>query len=793
MTFTYLLNDLRKNRGVNASLLVVLILSAFLMATGAMVMERTVGSVDALFAQAKPPHFLQMHKGDYDPAALDAFATAHPEIESWLIEDMVGYDSAAIAWSRPGTTESGTLAESLIDNLFVTQNTEFDFLLDADSAIVTPPDGSIFVPVAYQRSFGLQEGDELRIRTGSGIEEFAIAGFVRDAQMASSLSSATRFLVSDSDFQRLRSSGGSPEIIVEYLLSDPSQANAFQTAYESDPAMPKNGQAVTGDMIRIINAISDGLVAIALMFVSFLLIAIALLNVRFVIRGSLQDDVQQIGAMKAIGLPDKTISGLYLSKYSAMTLIACVLGGALAIPASQALTSGMRASYSTAPVTALTVVAPLVALVVVFVVVVAISRHLLRAVNRIEVVSALVHGSVLDERQTARRAKRLARRVSRSAFASYRGGDIGRRMSLADLRNEAGQWVLLPLVFLLAGILITLPTNLLTTFQSPKFVTYMGAPESDLRMDLQFSDDLEQVREETDTALAADPRVARVQTFANELVETEGEEGWESMRVEVGDYGGDTIQYLRGGPPATGEIALSVLNAEQFGVDVGDPFTIRRDGSDAALTVGGVYQDITSGGKTAKMSGTATGAVTGYVYYAATATGQDPAAIASDYRERFPTATVVPMAEYVTQTLSYVTDALFNAAVLATIFAVGIVALITSLNLTMRVSRERRRSGILSALGFSGSDLAAQLRFKAVLTIVTGTVLGVVIAATLGQALVGAAISLAGLGISSLVFIPNPLLVYVAYPALLIGVGAVSAIVVSSRLRRGDTSAWLRS
>ncbi|TFD69360.1 ABC transporter permease [Cryobacterium sp. Hb1] len=793
MHFKYTLNDLRKNPGVNIALLVVLVLSAFLMASGAMVLERTLGSVNALFDQAKPPHFLQMHKGAYDEAALDAFATAHPEIDSWLIEDMVGYDSAAIAWDRPGTTESGTLAESLIDNLFVMQNTAFDFLLDADSTIAYPADGETFVPVAYQQRFGLRAGDELHIRTDVGIEDFVIAGFVRDSQMASSLSSATRFLVSDADFERLRTSGGSPEIIVEYRLADPAQASAFRAAYESDQSLPKNGQAVTGDMIRIINAISDGLVAIALMFVSLLLITIALLNVRFVIRSRLQDEVHQIGAMKAIGLPNSTISGLYLSKYSAMTLIACVIGGGFAIVASRALTSGMQASYAAAPVAALTFLVPIAALVLVFLVVIAICRRVLGIINRIEVVSALVHGSILNERQTARRGKRLARRVRRSAFASYGGGDLGRRISLVDLRSEAGQWMLLPLVFLLAVVLITLPTNLLTTFQSPKFVTYMGAPESDLRLDLQFSDDLEQVREEADTALAADSRLAQVHRFANELVETRGDEGWESMRVEVGEYSGNTIQYLRGGPPSAGEISLSVLNADRFGVDVDDAFTVRRDGSEVTLTVNGVYQDITSGGQTAKMAGEATGVVTGYIYYATTAAGQDPAVIATDYGDRFPAATVVPMGEYVSQTLSYVTSAFFNAALLAIVFAVGVAALITTLNLTLRLAREKRRSGILSALGFSGSELAAQLRFKAILTVVIGTLIGVVVAATLGEALVGAAISLAGLGISNLAFIPNPLLVYVAYPLLLIAVGTISAVAVSSRLRRGDTSAWLRA
>ena len=101
---------------------------------------------------------------------------------------------------------------------------------------------------------------------------------------------------------------------MEYRLTDPGGATAFQTAYESDASLPRNGQAVTYDMIRMINAFSDGLVAIALVFVSLLLIAIALLNLRFVISGTLEDQVREIGVMKAIGLPDRAIRRLFLTK-----------------------------------------------------------------------------------------------------------------------------------------------------------------------------------------------------------------------------------------------------------------------------------------------------------------------------------------------------------------------------------------------------------------------------------------------------------------------------------------------
>lgn len=115
-----------------------------------MVMERVVGSVDQLFEEARPPHFLQMHSGDNDPGALGSFAEQHPDVEAWLIEDMPGYDGADLSWSRASDGEAGGFSDSLIDELFVTHNDEFDLLLDGTGAAPTPSPGEVYLPVAYQ-------------------------------------------------------------------------------------------------------------------------------------------------------------------------------------------------------------------------------------------------------------------------------------------------------------------------------------------------------------------------------------------------------------------------------------------------------------------------------------------------------------------------------------------------------------------------------------------------------------------------------------------------------------------
>ena len=793
----YTRNDLRENLGVVISLLVVLTLSAFLMSSGAMVLERLAGSVGRMFELAKPPHLLQMHVGEYDRAALESFAAEHPELESWLIEEMVGFDGQSVSWMRAATGERGDFSDTMTDNLFVTQNAEFDFLLDSRTdEPASPGRGEIAIPVAYEQRYALDIGDVIVVNTPAGSRSFTVAWFVRDAQMASSMSSATRFLVSDSDFELLSDSGGgSPEIIIEYRLADLADLPALQRAYDSNPALPRNGQAVTETMIRIINLLSDGLVAIAFVFASLLLIGIALLNVRFVIRGSIEDDIREIGAMRAIGLPARTISGLYLSRYGIMAAAACVLGGVLSIAAVRGFTSRIRANFVEAPVTLLSFAAPVAGLLVVFLIVMWICVATLGSIAKTEVVGALIHGNSANGRRAARAATRQAKLASRSAFAGTGGRGLSARLVLRDLRTERRDWAILPSVFFLSTLLLILPLNLLTTFESPKFITYMGAPTSDIRIDIGFVDaegGSDAASTSLHSALADDARITRVRSYSGVLFETPGEEGWETIRVEVGDYSDAELVFIEGRAPRDGEIALSTLNSNKYGLGLGDAVALRDANGTRSVVVSGTYQDITYGGYTAKLQGRTGSGADRWTIYADLTDGHDPITVAAEYDLRFEDASVLPMQQYLTQTLSHITGALRGTALITLAFGLGTAALISSLFLRLRIAKDAQKIGVLSTAGFPMREITGQLQVKTLLAVSIGVLLGVVCAATLGGAFVSFAISSIGFGIERLSLLPNIWIAYIAYPLLLIGVALLGANLLTRKLTRMDRSRWLR-
>ena len=74
------------------------------------------------------------------------------------------------------------------------------------------------------------------------------------------------------------------------------------------------------------------LVAALLMIVSICLILVAFVVLRFTIHFTLEEEFREIGVMKAIGINNGTIRGLYLVKYFVIAVIGALLGFICSIP-----------------------------------------------------------------------------------------------------------------------------------------------------------------------------------------------------------------------------------------------------------------------------------------------------------------------------------------------------------------------------------------------------------------------------------------------------------------------------
>ena len=178
---------------------VFILLAAWFAAGGSNLIVELSSSLNALFATARAPHFVQMHAGDIDQAEIDRWAAANSLIKAQQTVEMITVDGSDLYFGESQTAEEN----SIMDISFVQQNNAFDFLLDLDNRIIQVASGEIAVPIYYMQQKNLKIGDAVRISHQSYTMNFTIAAFVRDAQMNPAIVHSKRFVVHEADYARL--------------------------------------------------------------------------------------------------------------------------------------------------------------------------------------------------------------------------------------------------------------------------------------------------------------------------------------------------------------------------------------------------------------------------------------------------------------------------------------------------------------------------------------------------------------------------------------------------------------
>ena len=248
-----MINDLMTNKLVSAATCLFMALTAMLLGLSILLFASLADSIDSLMTEAKTPDFLQMHTGDPDEASLNAFARQRDDIEAMQICTFLNLQNSQL------TLGNTSLESNMQDNGLCRQSESFDYLVDSECNAIYPADGEVYVPVCYRKEYGIHSGDVMKI----GTEELIIVGFLRDSQMNSMMASSKRFLVSDNEYQKFLPAG-SEEYLIEFRLKEGSDVNAFATAYK-DAALPDNGPTITYPLIRMMNALSDGMMILVIL------------------------------------------------------------------------------------------------------------------------------------------------------------------------------------------------------------------------------------------------------------------------------------------------------------------------------------------------------------------------------------------------------------------------------------------------------------------------------------------------------------------------------------------------
>ena len=580
MYLRMIINDFKANKLVSAATFIFMAVTAMLLGLSVFLFGSLANSIDDLMAKAGTPDFLQMHTGELYEEALSAFAQQREETKAMQVCTFLNLPNGRLSIGDK------SLENNMQDNGLCCQSELFDFLVDAQSKVIHPSEGEVYVPVCYRKEYGIKPGDIMRI----GTEELLVAGFLRDSQMNSMMASSKRFLVSETDYERLRPLG-SEEYLIEFKLREGSDINAFATAYR-DEGLPDNGPTITYSLIRMMNALSDGMMIFIILLISVVALFISILCIRYIILTQLEKDKRRIGMMKAVGISRRGIGGLYFAKYLVLSAGGCLAGAILAAVAGKHLGTHMRELYGDAG-------------------------------NMGAIYAAMVLGAAAAEGVILLAVYLNIRRTDKLSAVEALCG--------ADSRAKKNLWLPASIITAAAMFMILVPWNIRSTLNAPEFVTYMGIGESRIRIDIRPTESGQNIAAEIAEEIRRDSRVSGsvlMQTGSYKTVLPDGSSY--DLMIENGDHSKFPVRYTVGRyPRSSGEIALSVLNAEEMGLKIGDEIIVRKEtgdgeahaawkeneggkapadrkeagggnAADTTCVVCGIYSDITNGGKTAK-------------------------------------------------------------------------------------------------------------------------------------------------------------------------------------------------
>ena len=707
-------------------------LSVFLFAT-------LYSSISSLMTKAETPHFLQMHTGEISEEEISSFTEKRSDVEEMQICHFLNLENGQI---RIGET---AFDNNMQDNGLFCQSDKFDYLLDANDNIIQVSEGEVYVPVAYKNEYDISVGDKMHI----GTEELRVAGFMRDSQMNSMMASSKRFLVNESDYERLKSLG-SEEYLIEYRLREGSDIGAFSTAYK-DADLPANGPTITYSLIKLMNALSDGIMIIIILLVAFVVLYISIMCIRYIILTQLEKDRREIGMLKAVGISRKDIRKLYISKYLFLSLIGCVVGIVSACIIAVPLGKSMRELYGEAENVALIYIVMVIGAAFAEIMILMSVRRTLRRTEKISTVTALC------------------------------GRDESNR--------KKNNWIPISIIIMAAVFMMIVPDSMKKTMSDTDFVRYMGIGNSQIRIDVRQTQDIEASADAFAERLEEDERIDRYSVMRTGSYKTYLADGSSyNLMMENGDHSIFPVNYTEGTyPQKENEIALSILNAEETGLGVGDSINICKNMEDgetveSICVICGIYSDITNGGKTAKGCIDDATPIMWSVMYVTLKEDVSPDEWITEYSSGAnglnQSIKIAEISEYMSGMYGQTIRNIGNASVMTKGVACVVTIVVVLLLMRLVIWKERAASSLKKALGLTNTDIRADYLKKLMLYLLIGLALGIISGILLGQRLAGALLGL--MGAKGLKFTMDIVSTFGVVPLLMI-LSAVVAAVLSLR------------
>lgn len=779
MFLRILKKDLKRKKGINLILFIVIAVATIFLASSWNNMLVVSGGTDYFLDKAKiPAEYITLRHQTEGPAQLEEWLEKNSDIvKSYSVQQSVILQSSNVKLIQGGKTSEYETRNSIY---LESVPEDYALVFDEDGNDISLNEGEVAVSVSEAGDKNISTGDKLQFTCGDVTKTLTVKVLVKEALFAGDMCGMIRFVLSEEDYEYLKA--GTGVVLADHYFIDTDDTEAFDKAYggESFAGTPA---AISRDTIELIY-VMDLIVAGMLTAIGICLIAMAVLVLRFTIVFTIEEEYREIGIMKAIGIRDMGIKSIYLVKYLALVIAGSIVGCIISFPVGNAMLKSVSKKMLLAD-SGHNWIFNVICAVLVVALVLSLCYLSMRKLNKLSVMDAIRSG------QTGERFHKK----SKMMLHKRKGMAVPFYLAVNDIVSNTKRYIALLLVFAVGIVLIIVPFNTINTMKSAEmaqefaldskadaYIDRIGKEEKSVyETTSQLKEGLKN-EEEKFRAKGYDVTLNSGSLFFGAF-QAEKESATLLMMQPVNSEGLH-LTYMEGEAPILeNEVAVSKKALRELGLNIGDSVDISINGVKNVFIITGTYQDYMQLGKSARMNPAIDLEDTPiFDYWVVQAYFEEDVDI-EELKKQFPEYTFQTAQEIVNGNVGGVIDVIDNMRVWLITLMAGINMMITVLMMKMFMMNEKGQIAMLRSVGFRNVTIRAWQAIRIAGILAMSAVVAIPLSKLMDYLVLRPIFGIMGAEIKIEVI---PLEVYVLYPGIMAVVILIAAIVNSASIKKID-------
>lgn len=559
MYMRILRKDIKRKKTMNIILLLFVIMSALFAASSVNNIISVVSGLDNYLDKAGISDFSLAITGKDNSKAVRTTLENSSSVKDFRYENILfgSKDNILRDGEKFMKFDNGGIFMSMND-------AKLNYFNENDEVIEEVEKGKVYIGALAADAAGIEIGDKLEVVFNDSSIEVEFAGIVKDAFLGSNIANNPRFLLNESDYKVLTEDS---ETVDKYFASMYYIESDDVTQLKNDIA-DINGVMFSGErsLIKMTYMVSM-MVAVIMLVMSIALLLISFIVLRFSVGFTLEEEFREIGVMKALGLNNASIRGLYIVKYLAIAVIGAGIGLAASFPFGnmmiKSISRNMVLTNDSSFIVSLICCAAVIALILAF---------CWKCTGKIKKMSPIdaVRSGQTGERYKTKTMLDLGRsKLSPTSF-----------LSLNDVLSSPKRYGLITIVFTLNILMVMILANTANTLGSDKLLPILSVTKSDAYYSnpdeaseiMSGMKTVDEYCDEIEAELAENGMPAQVKMEQWFRVTGESEKAKLNFAVlYCKDNDASDYVYTKGTAPQNAhEFALTQTIADELGIGIGD-------------------------------------------------------------------------------------------------------------------------------------------------------------------------------------------------------------------------------